>query len=333
MDSDPLKLSDEQALNSGFFHWIVERHEVYRKRAAGLPFEKWTDDEILKRYKFTNPFRENDSETMWMRVYLKPDDPVDATLTNNIMNAALFRMIGTRHFAEVFLREHGWITPHNYNQDMLISIIDDLLERKQKCFTGAYIITNQGIKARKSKVVIGSFITGLYCQVYHEPNVRKLATFTRQQQFQEWLMKFRGFGGGGFMAYEVVCDITHMPLMHGSPPRSWLVDRYTWGNAGPGALRGLNRVWGKPLTSGFGAPATSLRKMQVLHDMKELLHDISKEYGYRPIDLFDVDMRCIEHSLCEYDKYMRVKNDEGRPRSVAKYKQGVGYPIQRGPVL
>jgi hypothetical protein len=26
-------------------------------------------------------------------------------------------------------------------------------------------------------------------------------------------------------------------------------------------------------------------------------------------------MREIEHSLCEFDKYMRVKRGEGRPRS------------------
>jgi hypothetical protein len=34
-------------------------------------------------------------------------------------------------------------------------------------------------------------------------------------------------------------------------------------------------------------------------------------------------MRDIEHSLCETDKYLRVKNGEGRPR--AKYVRGRGY--------
>jgi hypothetical protein len=29
-----------------------------------------------------------------------------------------------------------------------------------------------------------------------------------------------------------------------------------------------------------------------------------------------VDMRCIEHSLCEFDKYMRVKEGTGTPRSL-----------------
>ena len=29
-----------------------------------------------------------------------------------------------------------------------------------------------------------------------------------------------------------------------------------------------------------------------------------------------LEMREIEHSLCEFDKYQRVKNGEGKPRSI-----------------
>ena len=49
-----------------FFGWIKERHNIYLSRAAGSP-PPWTSDPILSKYKFTNPFRENDRVTVWMR--------------------------------------------------------------------------------------------------------------------------------------------------------------------------------------------------------------------------------------------------------------------------
>jgi hypothetical protein len=35
----------------------------------------------------------------------------------------------------------------------------------------------------------------------------------------------------------------------------------------------------------------------------------------------DVDMRTIEHSLCEWDKYERVRLGQGRPRAKFKPQQ------------
>ena len=49
-----------------FYNWINERHRIYLKRLY-KETPPWTDDPILQSYKFTNPFRENDRVTVWMR--------------------------------------------------------------------------------------------------------------------------------------------------------------------------------------------------------------------------------------------------------------------------
>ena len=59
---------------------------------------------------------------------------------------------------------------------------------------------------------------------------------------------------------------------------------------------------------------------------------MAKEKGYEPIEFKDIDMRCIEHSLCEFDKYWRVRNKQGKPRSICKYKVGESNLIKEGPV-
>jgi hypothetical protein len=87
-------------------------------------------------------------------------------------------------------------------------------------------------------------------------------------------------------------------------------DRMLWANAGPGAKRGLNRLHGRridiaPSKHGWNA------------EMGELLNHAPTRLGkHVPIDQFD--MRSVEHSLCEWDKYQRVELGQGKPRSLYK---------------
>lgn len=46
--------------------------------------------------------------------------------------------------------------------------------------------------------------------------------------------------------------------------------------------------------------------------MRELLEQAPSNL---PVDFPALEMRGIEHSLCEADKYLRVLNGEGKPRA------------------
>jgi hypothetical protein len=105
------------------------------------------------------------------------------------------------------------------------------------------------------------------------------------------------------MTYEVVTDLRHTRYLRAAP------DVNTWANAGPGAFRGLNRVFGRPLKQAQNPQAAC-------QEMADLL-TMSKHYWPKPTIWWPkLEMRDIEHSLCEFDKYERVRNGEGRPRSM-----------------
>ena len=300
-----------------FFHWINERHLIYLKRMSGQP-APWTDDPILNRYKFTNPFRENDRVTIWMRRnWTWPRDIEPLPL--QIYNICLFRMFGTPEYAEAV----GWQT--EWNPTLLKSVARKRLNNKQKVFTGAYIITNQGLKQPKEEVVVDYFLKPVW------ENSALLAKCSERRSLEDMhklLGKFRGWGGGGFMAYEAVTDMNHTPVLDRAE------DGMTWANAGPGAKRGLNRIHDRSLTNG---------RADWNQEMRELLDH--KDYYLWDQDTFEVeetknlyrnnvaayrnvvDMRCIEHSLCEWDKYERVRLGQGRPRSKVSYKEGELYPL------
>lgn len=89
-----------------------------------------------------------------------------------------------------------------------------------------------------------------------------------------------------FMSYEIVTDMRHTRLLETA------TDINTFSNAGPGALRGLKRL--------------GLSIENPLDSMIWLLN--------RDRTFLNLELRDIEHSLCEWDKYCRVKFGEGKPR-------------------
>ena len=111
---------------------------------------------------------------------------------------------------------------------------------------------------------------------------------------------------GPFMAYEVVTDLRHTYLLKNAN------DIVTWANAGPGAMRGLNRLTGREL--GFCKRSHDWNKeMNVLY--KTVIQRLDKWILInRPYE-----MREIEGRFCEFDKYSRIVKGEGRTRSIYKH--------------
>ncbi len=105
-------------------------------------------------------------------------------------------------------------------------------------------------------------------------------------------------GFGPFLAYEVVTDLTHTHYLCHAP------DLDTFANAGPGAVRGLNRLAGRPLDA-------TLEPAEALREMRALLRQAGRKL---PPSFPTVHLREIEHSLCEFDKYERVRLGQGAPR-------------------
>lgn len=276
------------------WYWINERHRIFLKKESGEPWP-WTDDPILQTYKFTNPFRENDRDTRWMRAnWNHPDRPA----AEQLFNICFFRMFGST----LFLQAHGWM--EQFSPEKTKTLARAIMDTGQKVFTGAYIITNQGLKLPKEEVVVDYFLSPIWRD--REALAEQILAGNSLETAHRPLGAYQGWGGGGFMAYEVVTDLNYTLLPDA-------IDRYTWANAGPGAKRGLNRIHGRPLD--FNSKNHDWNQ-----EMRDLLaqapDQLENHIWNDPVTRPMVDMRMIEHSLCETDKYLRVKTGEGRPRSL-----------------
>jgi hypothetical protein len=288
------------APESLFWYWINERHRIYLRRQAGEP-KPWTEDPILRDYKFTNVFRNLDRGTIWLQEnFLKPHRDDDAGLI--VANTAWYRMFNYWGTGERL----GWQT--QWYPELIKASLRDAMKDGRQVFTNAHIIWSEEGRPKIDAIV--DYATNVW-------NFREsLAEIAAEQNSLEsvyyGLTNFRGIGG--FQAYEIVTDLRWTRLLEDA------TDINTWANMGPGAKRGLQRL-GLPAKNAREG-LESMRYLLTYAGMKSLkpyqggslgTREDALEYRVEP-HVPTLELRDIEHSLCEFDKYCRVKFGEGEPR-------------------
>jgi hypothetical protein len=273
-----------------------EREAIRLKRLQGKPWP-WTLDPVLQTYRFTNVKRIHDRTTQWV-LHNWYDTHRDRPGTEQLLNCALFRYFGTIEFAERvgWCRADGPWAPH------VKATAADMQTRGEKVYTGAYIISTGGESGAKHNAIVDRYLLPLHAAA---PELVKLARTSRSwQAVAEVMYKLPGFGGTGFMTKEVLQDAMLADVFGGK-----VVDAASWTPVGPGARRGLNRLYGRPVDA-------HSRPSECLEQIQYLLKQAPKHVG-RHVLALELTAHDIQFVLCECDKYLRVKNGEGRPR--AKY--------------
>lgn len=308
-----------------FFWYARERQNILLRRRAGEP-RPWTEDWVLHHHRFCNIFREDDAVTTWFREHVrgpmsKSPDVLLATVVfrwfNRITSGeAIFNQIADYRASGRAITAWEWYLETGSTEEIKTALLKHI-GPKGPFVTGAYII-----KTPEGYTKLNGVLQCLewFWQDAHQPskypyiaggqlsyNWRAAAVTMGGTQWSledtwGWLRKFRYLGD--FMAYEIVTDLRHTDLLSSAP------DIMTWANAGPGAVRGLHRIHGRPYHTG-------MPKHQSLAEMQTIL-GLSRHPDHWPAEWQPWEMRDVEHTLCEYDKWQRAHNNEGRPRGVYK---------------
>jgi len=278
-----------------FFYWINERHAIYLKKERGKLWP-WTKDPILVKYKFTNVFRQLDRTTEDLSVRLNGLGTSKKPLV--FRSIVIFRLFNrTETYDELF--NNGLC--EEWNCKYATEILEYRKRQGHKIFTGSYVVTGGGSNNGKPRSKIS-----LICKAIDDI-LKDTDVILKNRTIQDMVAALKEYPTvGGFVAYELATDMRHTTILHKAP------DIMTWANPGPGARRGLNRIHDRPL-------ASKVSEEQMVQEMIVLLdHSMRKRKPHVP----QLEMRDIEHSLCEFDKYMRVFNEEGRtPRGIYKRRE------------
>lgn len=283
-----------------FAYYIKERESIRLKKEAGNE-RPWTEDPILQKYKFTNVKRFYDKTTQYFYFHCY-NTHRDRSPAEIAFNCAALRYFGSIDFAKYV----GWTdTSNGYNPNELLERVYAAKRRGATVFTGAYVITNSGISRPKEEVVADTFLVGFWNKL---PEILAGVQSRKVEQAYQEIIKVKGFGGSGFMAKEALEDMKLTPLLE------LAVDYDTFTPVGPGANRGLNRLYKFKENK-----ETKIKYEKAVEAINELREYINSALGMR------LSAHDIQFCLCEFDKYCRVYNGEGRPRGLYKGKDTSGF--------
>lgn len=289
------------------FYYIKERWLIRERRLIGVKFP-WTNDPILQKYSFTNVFREHDRTSQWLlRHWFVPF----ASSHMLPFSCAVARLINWQEtLAEltpiVFPKEADGEPADVWNPHEAVRIMQERKQRGEKVYTSAYMLTGSGAEAYegdKARLTIMGFITPIFNRWPFDPSDTLEKAYERLVGHP---------GCGPFIAQEIVQDLLMSSYLKDP------ADRYTFAVAGPGAMRGLNRIFGRELDK-------QLRQSDAQLEMRTLRDEWGKWSSQQQVKgMPHLSVHNIEFALCEVDKYLRVQNGEGRPR--ANYRPGKELP-------
>lgn len=331
-----------------FFAYARERQAIRLRREAGVARHLWTLDPILLGNRFTCVFREDDRVTRWFREHVR--EPLRGS-PDILPATVVFRWFNRINTGEALFQQPDLSGVTAW--DAFLATGDTAILRraitaycgKGPYVTGAYTINtiSAGVGLSKLDGVLKLIEMWFekhtdwqtYAMLMREAPHGSSSFGTIGPSLEEFCLWAKSPCLGDFMTYEIACDLRWTALLENAH------DKMTWANLGPGARRGLNRIFrgltGKAADKAIASDIALEEMRQLLAVSREPEHwpqwtgSVGTELGshqfYRTRhDVFvggttPVDgqwpaweLREVEHTLCEFDKYNRIAAGEGRSR-------------------
>jgi len=269
-------------------NFIVARESIRQKHDAGLP-PPFTNDPILRDYKFCNIEREQDRVTKGIAaLYREPhkDDP-DLWFAHVVARRAV-------NWPDT-LKQIGYPVP--WNPDRFKAVVRARQAAGLKAFEGqAYRLMVSGQRGEQADLIVDRVLSPIWLRrEYYRPRpTDTLATFSARLSEGPFM--------GGFYSGQVVADLKYAQLKDAP-------DWWTFAVSGPGSRRGLDRVMGRAPRKYWPESEWYAEFSQLFAAMKEPIRNATG---------LNLDAQNFQSVLCEYDKLCRLLNGEGT-NSVRRY--------------
>ena len=259
-----------------FEHYINERESIRNKREAGETFP-WTEDPILRDYRFTNVRRTDDRVSKWYIDNIANN--TDLTLPQKMYNAILFRAWNKPETSELF-------------QQPILNFTDETLDRigqeasdkldlmpDFKQYGSAYF--QSGLKgAWKREGHSALRMLDMIKSVREDGVIMKIIMPANERLAYETIIALNGVGS--FLAYQMLVDLTYIPEMELNE------DYFTV--AGPGCRLGIDMLVEN---------RDGMTHEEVIFHIRDNQHALDLD-----ID-FQLTVMDIENIFCEFSKYTK----------------------------
>lgn len=273
-----------------YWRFAAERQAVLVRRLAKLP-PHWTDDPILRKYKFTNAYRCLDRVSQFLLREVIYNDVLSKRVEDVVFRILLFKIFNRIETWTLLRREVGDPTWGNFNLGAYDAVLSKAMDNGQRVYSAAYIVPPVTIFGRVERKHTGHLM--LLSSLMHQALPQQVAATSSLKSLFELLLEVPSFGP--FLAYQYAIDLNYSAVTCHSESEFVV--------AGPGALDGIKKCFERP----EGASAS-----QVIQGVCDMQDEAFAARGLsfacltnRPLQLID-----CQNLFCEISKYARVAHPE-----------------------
>ena len=269
-----------------YWRFAAERQRIFMQRTNGRP-GPWTDDPILTEYKFCNTYRASDRVSQYLiRDVIHGESGRGLPAEDVFLRIVLFRLFSKERTWQRLEDATGGVRRSTLDTAVLGEVLDRT-RREGAIYTSAFILCAYDAYGHSSKhrnhleLVQRMFAPGgLGGGLARAHDLGEVVTL-----LAEWPMI------GPFMSYQLAVDLNY------SGEFDFDEDDYTV--AGPGAIRGLNKVF-----ADFGSYTPSQLIMRMVDRQEEEFDRLGLAFD----GLFGRRLHAIDCQglFCETDKYSRA---------------------------
>ncbi len=288
-----------------WWRFACERQHIYFRRLRGEP-APWTEDNILRRHRFTNSYRVADRVSQYLirHVIYRADLPQEPSEV--VFRILLFKMFNRIQTWEALTARMDVVTLADNPFLRIDEILNEELRAGRRIYSAAYIMpTSRTGRPRQRKHQVH---LALLQRMMQDRLPDKLGDTQTMKAGFELLRSYPGIGD--FLAYQFITDINYSEVVDFSEAE--------FVAPGPGAREGLRKCF---VDSGGLTDADLIRMTMDVQEeeFQRLGLDFQTLFGRR-LQLID-----CQNLFCEVAKYTRVRFPEltppgGRKRIKQKYR-------------
>jgi hypothetical protein len=286
-----------------YWRFAAERQAILERRLRGEP-PPWTDDPILRRYRFTNAYRVADRVSQYLIAEVQERQDRSQEPRELFFRTLLFRCFNRIETWEALEAATGPLAWRNCDLDRLAAALERLKAGGCTLYSAAYVIPpppfGHGAKHRNQLALIAAAMAA-----------RMAERLAQAPSLEEVFYRLRQLSGlGSFLAFQLAIDLNYSSLID-FPESEFVV-------AGPGALDGIAKCF-----SGRGGRSPE----EVIRWCAERQEEEFRRRGlaFRPLMGRPLQLIDCQNLFCEIAKYARVAHPDvmgasGRTRIKQTYR-------------
>ena len=296
------------ALYPILWKFASERHRIYLKRVCGV-HPPWTNDPVLRAFKFTNSFRASDRVSQYLIRQTYSLTPPD--IRTLFLRTILFKIFNRVDTWETIVEHFGLPDIRTFDFEACDTLLETIRANSAPIYSAAYIMPTGGVAG----VPKHRMHLHLIRKMIHDQLPDKLSATTSLAEVYEHFLQYPTFGP--FLSYQYTIDLNYTTLTNHSEGRFVV--------AGPGALDGLSKCF--ETLGGYTPKDTILWLTDIQNrEFSRYGHSFDGLWG-RPLQPID-----MQNILCEISKYTRVthptvKGVSGRTRIKQKFRMTGALPM------